>query len=207
MVEGARIAFEVLLQEEPFPPQPEEVVKQGRRRLRAAAVRGRGRAAVRGRGRAAAGEGAGEVGHGGRGHGVAIEWDADMADFLMDHDDDLIDFPFDNPMPEAPANAQNVPPVAAPNAPVAPVNAGQQPVQQHLRNRGPLVGANEQCPICMFNVADHGLDGCRHCFCLPCLQRLLAIRQGTAGLRANKLPNLQGTLSYYVSRLKHSTNQ
>jgi hypothetical protein len=70
-----------------------------------------------------------------------------MADFLMDRDDDLIDFPFDNPMQEAPANAQNVPPVAAPNAPVAPVNAGQQPVQQHPRNREPLVGANEQCLI------------------------------------------------------------
>jgi hypothetical protein len=65
-----------------------------------------------------AGERTGEVGHGGRGRGVAIEWDADMADFLMDRDDDLIDFPFDNPMQEAPANAQNVPPVAAPNAPV-----------------------------------------------------------------------------------------
>jgi hypothetical protein len=154
----------VLLQEEPFPPQPEEVVEQGRRRRRAAAVGGRGRAAVRGRGRAAAGERAGEVGHGGRGRGVAIECDADT---------------FDNPMPEAPTNAQNVPPVAAPNAPVAPVNAGQQPVQQHPRNRGPLVGANQQCPICMFNVADHGLDGCRHCFCLPCLNQLLAIRQGT----------------------------
>jgi hypothetical protein len=102
-----------------------------------------------------------------------------MANFL-NRDNDLVDFPFNNPMSaaNAPANTLNVL-VAAPNAPVAQVNAGQQAVE-HPQNRGPLVGANEKCPMCMFNVADHGLYGFRHCFCLPCLNQLLEIRQAAA---------------------------
>lgn len=102
-----------------------------------------------------------------------------MADFF-DRDNDLVDFPFNNPMSaaNAPANTPNVL-VAALNAPVAQVNAGQQGVE-NPQNRGPLVGANEKFPIWMLNVADHGFYGFRHCFCLPCLNQLLEIRQAAA---------------------------
>ena len=154
----------MLLHEQPFPPEAGGNPEAPDRAVRGRGRERRGREPARRRGHGVA---AGRVNprglqraRVGRGRGPGIppirDWDADLAHLWEDHDDDLEDFPPEHPGPlPAPPNAPPVAPPVPPNAPVAE--------NEHPRNMGPLVGANEICTICLLNNADHGLDGCRHC--------------------------------------------